>query len=77
MQANADLHAQGQRPAPEIDEDELVGFLERDQLVSDKTIPVPQAVLSPAARGALWALRIFVLVVGAMVIYTFVAQLGG
>ncbi len=51
-------------------------FLERDQLVADKSRHVPRAYLSPRARAALWALRVFVLVVSAMVIYTFFAQLG-
>jgi len=37
--------------------------------------PCPRAPLSANATRALWALRIFVLVVSAMVIYTFAAQL--
>jgi len=57
------------------DADEIVMFLERDQLVSDRQRPLPPATLSAAAQVALWGLRIFVLVVGAMVIYTFFAQL--
>ena len=51
-------------------------FLEPDQLVIDKSRPVPCAPLSPKADAALWALRVFVLVVSAMVIYTFFTQLG-
>ncbi len=51
-------------------------FLERDQLVTDKLRPIPPARLSACASAALWALRVFVLVVSAMVVYTFVAQLG-
>jgi hypothetical protein len=62
------------RPAPSLDE-ELVMFLERDQFVSDTSVPVPPAELGRPARAALWALRIFVLVVSAMVIVTFVASL--
>jgi hypothetical protein len=58
-----------------LDAEEMVGSLERDQLVSDRSRPVPPAVLSARARAALWGLRVFVLVVGAMVIYTFFAQL--
>lgn len=76
MDAKADVHTQGPRPAPEIEEEELVAYLERDQLVCDKTIPVARAVLSPGASVALWALRVFVVTVGVMVIYTFVSQLG-
>lgn len=60
---------------PDEDE-ELVSFLERDQLVADKSIPVPRAMLSKQASVALWALRTFVLIVGVMVIYTFFVQLG-
>ncbi len=57
--------------------EQLIGFLERDQLVSDKRRPVPRARLGVRASVLLWILRIFVLVVSAMVIYTFVAQLNG
>lgn len=56
--------------------EELVEYLERDQLVADKSKPVPRARMSPRADAALWLLRVAVLVLGAMVIYTFVAQLG-
>jgi hypothetical protein len=76
VDTEVDHHAQGPRPAPEGDEEELVAYLERDQLVSDKTIPVARAVLSPGASAALWALRVFVVTVGVMVIYTFASQLG-
>jgi hypothetical protein len=57
------------------DDEKLVEFLERDQLVSDKSRPLPRAPLGPNANLALWALRVFVIVVAAMVIYTFCAQL--
>ena len=56
-------------------EDELVEELERDQLVEATSRPVGRAALGRYAAGALWALRVFVLVVGAMVIYTFIDQL--
>ncbi len=61
---------------PPLNEDdaELVMFLERDQLVLDKSQPVPRATLGERANAALWALRAFVLVVSAMVVYTFVSQ---
>lgn len=58
------------------DEEETIMFLERDQLVSGRRVHVPPADLGLTAQAALWALRIFVLVVSAMVIYTFIAQLG-
>ncbi len=50
-------------------------FLEREQLVSDRSIAVPPAQLTRRARAGLWLLRIFALIVSFMVIYTFVAQL--
>jgi hypothetical protein len=56
-------------------EEELIMFLERDQLVSDRSKPVARAPLGRGATRAMWALRIFVLVVSFMVIYTFIAQL--
>lgn len=55
--------------------EQLVMFLERDQLVLDAARPVPRAPLGARAKLALWALRVFVIVLSAMVIYTFAAQL--
>ncbi len=57
-------------------EEELVMYLERDQLVADRSRPVPRARLGRRAAAGLWALRVFALVLSAMVIYTFVTQLG-
>jgi hypothetical protein len=57
------------------EEQELVEFLERDQLVTDTARPVPRMVLSRRTRVALWALRVFVVVLSAMVIYTFTSQI--
>jgi hypothetical protein len=62
-------------PADPAEEEELIMFLERDQLVSNRSKPVERAQLGRGATIGLWALRIFVMVVSAMVIYTFVAQL--
>ncbi len=56
-------------------EDELIMHLERDQFVAETSRPVPRAPLSARASAGLWALRVFVVLVGAMVIYTFVQQL--
>ena len=50
-------------------------YLEQGQLVADTASPVPRARLSRRASAALWALRIFVIVIGAMVIYSFFARL--
>jgi len=60
---------------PTRPEDELIHHLERDQLVAATSLPVEQAALSPRARAALWALRVFVVLVSLMVIYTFFDQL--
>ena len=56
-------------------EDELVMDLERDQFVAETSQPVHPASLSARATAGLWALRVFVVLVSLMVIYTFVYQL--
>ncbi len=56
-------------------DEELIMFLERDQLVLDTSRPVFRSPLSARANLALWALRAFVIVVTAMVVYTFVSQI--
>ena len=77
--------ARGARPSPDIQEqnlqrqerfeDELIMHLERDQFVAETSRPVPSAVLSTRVKTGLWALRVFVVFVSLMVIYTFVDQL--
>jgi hypothetical protein len=57
--------------------DALPSSLEADQLAAETSRPVPRARLSGRARAGLWALRVFVTSLGAMVVYTFVSQLGG
>jgi hypothetical protein len=56
-------------------EDELIMHLERDQFVAETSRPVSRAQLSSRATAALWALRVFVILVSLMVIYTFIHQL--
>ena len=56
-------------------EDQLIMHLERDQLAAETFRPVSRASLGRRAIIALWALRIAVLLVSAMVIYTFVVRL--
>jgi hypothetical protein len=56
-------------------EDDLIMHLERDQFVAETSRPVPRAPLSRGASAGLWALRVFVVLVGAMVVYTFIADL--
>jgi hypothetical protein len=50
-------------------------YLEPGQLVADTERPVPRARLSRRASTALWALRIFVIAIGTMVVYSFFAQI--
>jgi hypothetical protein len=56
-------------------EDELIMDLERDQLVAETSRPVRKAALGAYATAGLWALRVFVVLVSLMVIYTFIDQL--
>ena len=59
----------------EAEQQDLVMFLERDQLLIDTTRPVARRALSPRVAMGLGALRVFVIVVSLMVIYTFASQL--
>ena len=63
--------------APETDgqPEKMIGYLESDQLVRQRSQPVPRAKLSGRVRGMLWALRAVGLALSAMVVYTFVSQL--
>jgi hypothetical protein len=56
-------------------EDELIMDLEFDQFVAATSRPVPRAALSARATAGLWALRVFVVLVSLMVIYTFIHEL--
>jgi hypothetical protein len=56
-------------------EDEMIMYLERDQFRAETSRPVPPARLSARVTAGLWALRVFVVLVSVMVIYTFIAQL--
>jgi len=56
-------------------EDELILHLERDQFVAETSRPVPRARLSTRTTVALWALRVFCVLVSMMVIYAFIAAL--
>jgi len=71
---HSDAPEHGRQP-PERSQDHQVAHLERGQLVAETSRPVPRAVLSARAVAGLWALRIFVVLVSLMVIYTFVHQL--
>ena len=62
-------------PDPQEDGDEPVRHLQRGQFVAETSRPVPRAALSARATAGLWALRIFVVLVSLMVIYTFIDQL--
>jgi hypothetical protein len=64
-----------QAPVPEEPKEEMIMHLQRDQTVSQTSRPVPRVRLGPRTAASLWALRLFVVVVGAMVIYTFIVRL--
>ena len=83
MKANAPAHdmhdssgirEQDLQPQERL-EDELILHLERDQFVAETSRPVPRAALSARATAGLWALRVFVVLVSLMVVYTFIDQL--
>jgi hypothetical protein len=69
--ATADLMPQEKKRSDQ----ELIMFLERDQLVAGTSVPVPRAILNGRVRAGLWALRVFVILVSIMVIYTFASKL--
>ena len=56
-------------------ESELIGSLEPDQLVRAVAKPLPRLRLSRPITIALWAVRIFVLIITVLVVYTFVVKL--
>ena len=68
---DAELH----RLAHGHPDDELVCALEPDQIVAAASQPLPRYQLSTAESFALWALRIFVLIITMLVVYTFVLSL--
>ncbi|MEC5151310.1 hypothetical protein RCH22_002951 [Cryobacterium psychrotolerans] len=57
------------------DTEDPAAVLEPGQLSTAKSRPVPPAVLGPSTRKALWALRIFVLLLAILVTYTFIAPI--
>ena len=76
------MSATEQRAAPSGDhgpqapeQEELIHHLERDQLVAETLRTLPRAELSRGAIAALWALRVFAVVLSLMVIYAFIAEL--
>jgi hypothetical protein len=58
-----------------VTDEPLIMGLEPDQLVVETARPVARAVLSARATAGLWALRVFVVIVSLMVVYTFIDQL--
>jgi hypothetical protein len=56
--------------------EQLIAYLESDQLVAERSRPVGRGALSRRASAGLWVLRVFAVVVSLMVVYTFVSQLG-
>ena len=56
-------------------ESQLIESLEPDQLVAAVAKPLPRLHLSRPVRIALWAVRIFVLIISSLVAYTFIVKL--
>jgi hypothetical protein len=56
-------------------DDELIRALEPDQIVAEASRPLPRYRLSRAGNIALWLLRVFVLLITAIVVYTFIIAL--
>ena len=56
-------------------DDELLSALEPDQLIAASSRPLPRYRLSRPVSMGLWALRVFVLIITAMVVYTFLLAL--
>ena len=56
-------------------ENQLIEALEPDQLVSEVSKPLPRLRLSRSVRISLWAVRIFVLIISALVVYVFIVKL--
>lgn len=61
----------------DLDELDPDTYLERDQYVAQTSRPVPRGVLGRRAQIGLWVLRVFAIVMGLMVVYTFISQLSG
>jgi len=59
-------------PGEQVD---LIAHLERDQLAAETMKPVERARLSAPVIALLWALRVFVVVMGVLVAYVFFASL--
>lgn len=56
-------------------ESQLIESLEPDQLVAVVAKPLPRLQLSRPVRIMLWAVRLFVLLISLLVVYTFIVQL--
>ena len=56
-------------------ESQLIDSLEPDQLVAAVAEPLPRLRLSRPISFTLWAVRLFVLLITLLVVYTFVVQL--
>lgn len=84
MSGRSGIHDAGRAPQPATvdalpvepaEEQALIAYLEPDQLVAETFRPVTRATLTRNAAVALWALRVFVVLVSLMVLYTFVVRL--
>ena len=56
-------------------ETQLIQSLEPDQLVAAVAKPIPRLQLRRSVVIALWAVRLFVLLISVLVVYTFIMKL--
>ena len=56
-------------------DEELLFALEPDQIVAASSQPLPRYVIGRGTNAALWLLRVCVLIVSGLVVYTFVESL--
>jgi hypothetical protein len=56
-------------------DDELIHALEPDQIVAVASQPLPRYQISSGGNVALWLLRIFILLITMLVVYTFIIAL--
>lgn len=84
MNGRGGVHDPARAPQPELvdalpvepaSEQELIAYLEPDQLVAETFRHVARATLTRNTAIALWALRVFVVLVSLMVLYTFFVRL--
>lgn len=68
-------HTQPEKLSHGHPDDELIHALEPDQIVAVASRPLSRYQMSSAGNVALWLLRVFVLLITALVVYTYIIAL--